>query len=116
VRGRHPRRVRRLARAGSARRLQLLTGHKYPKEGPKRSYQNATKQAVDLLVDGTPLDPGRANLRDHEAEAVASLGSIAIVLPPAVRAARSATNLPRWSNPARQLQGVQRACSSITAI
>ncbi len=80
-----------------AKQFALLRGHKFPTEGPKRSYQNATKQAVDFLIDGRPFDANATNLRDYEREAVIALASNPPGLPPDVIARRPAPNAPKWS-------------------
>lgn len=74
-----------------------LRGHKYPSDGPKRSYQNALRQAVAMFVDGTPLDPMASDLRSHEREAVSALASMAVNVPKGFTASRPNTRIGTWS-------------------
>jgi hypothetical protein len=74
-----------------------LRGHKYPTDGPKRSYQNAQRQAVAMFVDGTALDSTAASLRPHERDAVAALASMAINVPRGYQASRPSTYAPTWN-------------------
>lgn len=73
-----------------------LRAHKYPTDGPKRSYQNALRQAVEHFVNGTSLNPLAANLRSHEQDAVAALAAMSIALPRGAIATRAPHNAPRW--------------------
>jgi hypothetical protein len=73
----------------------LLRGHKYPSDGPKRSYQNAQKQLVDYLVNGSPINTAAMNLRGHERDALAQLNP-AGVLPNGVTASRPNAHAPAW--------------------
>lgn len=72
----------------------LLAGHKYKKQGPIGSYAVARRQAVDRLVDGTPLAPDEAR-RAYERDAIAALERTKLVLAYA-RARRPRTFAPRW--------------------
>ncbi len=74
----------------------LLHGHKYPTSGPRRAYQTARKQAVNLLVDNAPLDP-EAPLRPYERDAVRALSRLPIQLPDWLRAARPSTRPEIWT-------------------
>src|SRR5688572_2366061 len=65
----------------------LLAGHKHRSMGPRRSYQDARRQAMDFFVDGVPLDPD-APLRSHEREAVRALQASKPRLPRWIRAHR----------------------------
>lgn len=73
-----------------------LRDHKYPSDGPKRSYQNALRQAVGHIVDGATLDPEAANLRSWEQEAVGALAAMAISPPAGTRPSRPNPNAPDW--------------------
>lgn len=72
----------------------LLRGHKYPTDGPKRSYQNARSQLIAHLVDSRPLYPDA--LREHEREALQSLVQLGISLPVGMRASRPMTRPLHW--------------------
>lgn len=73
----------------------LLHGHKYPTQGPRRAYQVARKQAVDLLVDKSPLDP-EAPLRAYERDAVRALSRVRLYVPEWLRATRPSTRPEIW--------------------
>lgn len=73
----------------------LLKGHKYPTDGPKRSYQNARAQVIEHLVSQTPLAPNA--LRDHEREALTAFAATGYQLPAGVTATRPNTRQPHWS-------------------
>lgn len=72
----------------------LLAGHKYRKKGPIVSYAVARRQAVDRLVDGTPLEPAEAR-RAYERDAIAALAAHELALSYA-RARRPRAFAPRW--------------------
>ncbi|AKU94692.1 hypothetical protein AKJ09_01356 [Labilithrix luteola] len=78
----------------------LLRAHKYPTGGAMRSYENARKQAIDFLVDGTPLDPNGA-LRPHEREVVEAMARVNPKVPEWVRAVRPNPRADVW-----QIHGV----------
>jgi hypothetical protein len=74
----------------------LLRGHKYPTDGPKRSYQNARNQLIEHLVAQRPFDP-TASLRPHEREAVLALLQNGVPIPTQVRCSRPSTSAPHWT-------------------
>lgn len=74
-----------------------LRGHKYPSDGPRRSYQNALYQAVECLVNGAPLDPSAANLRLHEREGVAALAAMGLGVPRGYNASRASSRVGTWN-------------------
>jgi hypothetical protein len=74
-----------------------LRAHKYPHEGPKRSYQKAVRQAVDHLVLGSLIDPAAPGLRAHEEEALSALAKMNTSLPLGVTARRPSTHGPTWN-------------------
>lgn len=78
----------------------LLRGHKYQAPGPRRSYQNARRQAISLLVDKAQLDPD-APLRAHERDVLRAMARTQLPLPPWIRATRPT------SNALLELHGVQ---------
>jgi hypothetical protein len=71
----------------------LLRGHKLRSEGPRRSYQLACRQAVELFTDGTPLNSD-APLRTHERDAVRAMQRMRLRIPAWLRAVRPTTRLP----------------------
>jgi len=73
----------------------LIRAHKYPTDGPKRSYQNARSQVIDHLVNQAPLNPGA--LREHERDAVQAFIASGYALPPGVAASRPTTRSPHWN-------------------
>jgi hypothetical protein len=74
--------------------VNLLRGHKYPTDGPRRSYQNARRQVVEHLVSGSQIST--SGLRSHEIEAVTGFVANDLSLPTNSRATRPSTQNPRW--------------------
>jgi hypothetical protein len=74
----------------------LLRGHKYPTDGPKRSYQNARNQLIDHLVSQEPFMP-HASLRPHEREVIAAMHVLGVPVPTGVTCARPTTLAPSWN-------------------
>lgn len=73
----------------------LLRGHKYPTDGPKRSYQGVRNQMVGYAVDGRPIDPN-ANLRPHERDAVIAMSQHPVRIPKGMTCTRPSTRAPYW--------------------
>jgi len=86
----------------SSNLLTLLRGHKYPEDGPKRSYQNAQRQVIDHFVYGTPINPTGSALRAHETEALTAFTNNGLCLPASCTARRPSTGSPKW-----QFHGVE---------
>src|SRR5689334_5286858 len=78
----------------------LLRGHKYRSSGPRRSYQVARRQAIDLFTDGIALDPN-VPLRAYERDAICAMNRWRMQPPEWTRAVR-----PRPQKLAWELGGV----------
>lgn len=74
----------------------LLRGHKYPTDGPKRSYQNARNQLIDHLVAQQPFSP-YPSLRSHEREAIAAMQQLGIPVPTGVTSTRPPGGASSWA-------------------
>lgn len=74
----------------------LLRNHKFPTDGPKRSYQKAREQLIAHLTRGTPFEP-RAQLREHEREVVRMLQRTGVRLPRGVACARPSSAPRHWN-------------------
>ena len=67
--------------ATPTRQLSILRTHKYPSDGPMRSYAAALAQVKGYLVQGTPLNPEATNLAEYEREILQHLVSVEWRLP-----------------------------------
>lgn len=74
----------------------LLRAHKYPTDGPRRSYQNAQKQVVSYAVNGNSFAPNASNLRDYERDVVLLLAQNGLPLPAGAKATRPSPKAPYW--------------------
>jgi hypothetical protein len=84
-----------------AKQFSLLKGHKYPKPGPKRGYQNAVKQIVDHLVQQSPLTLAVRTLRANEQEILQMLSQNQNLLPRNLQCTRPNPHATPW-----QIHGV----------
>jgi hypothetical protein len=75
--------------------VRLLEGHKYDRAGPRRSYQNARRQAIELFADDVALRPGD-ELRRHEREAITAMARVPLPTPSRVRPIRPSVASSRW--------------------
>jgi len=73
----------------------LLRGHKYPTDGPRRSYQNAQQQLVDHLTLQQPFNP-HAGLRPHEREVVLALSQLGVPVPNGAACTKPSKRIPHW--------------------
>ena len=73
----------------------LVRGHKYPTDGPKRSYQNARNQLIDHLVAQQPFVV-HASLRNHERDAIVAMQQLGVPVPSGVTCSRPASGPSAW--------------------
>lgn len=74
----------------------LLRDHKYPSDGPKRSYQNAQLQMIAHAVSQTPFNP-HSKLRSWEMEVIQAMMSLGVPVPVGATSSRPSTRAPHWS-------------------
>jgi hypothetical protein len=85
-----------------AKQMSLLRDHKYPTDGPKRSYQNAREQLVRHLVSGAALAPNAVGLRPYETNVLELAVAQGVAAPAGCRCRRPSPSRPSW-----QFHGVE---------